>query len=62
MFNTIHVRTKSGSIFKVWSDNVDEQDLNVYPADENFDAEATTTTLIKYNEVAIKGSLSEVSV
>lgn len=47
----MYCKTKSGKIFKIWSDNPDEKTMNVYPATENFDPEVTCTDEIPYSDV-----------
>lgn len=48
-----YCKTKAGKVYKIWSDNVEERTLNVYPEDEHFDAESTNTTVFRYDEVEI---------
>ena len=49
--SNLYCKTKSGKIFKVWSDNVDEKTMNVFPYDEQFDAESTNTDIIPYADI-----------
>jgi hypothetical protein len=49
--STLYCKTKSGKIFKVWSDNVDEETMHVYSVDEHFDVESTETQIFKYSEI-----------
>lgn len=51
MISNLYCKTKSGQIFKVWSDNTLEETMNVYPIDEQFDAESTNTQLIQYSNI-----------
>lgn len=46
-----YCKTKKGDIFKIWSDNTEEETMHVYPADENFDAESTITNVIAYSDI-----------
>jgi hypothetical protein len=47
----LYCKNKAGKIFKVWSDNTEEETMNVYPVEEHFDAESTNTLLFKYSEI-----------
>jgi hypothetical protein len=57
--SNLYCKTKSGKTFKIWSDNTKEETMDVYPVDEQFDAESTNTQLIKYCEIdQVDGNLS----
>ena len=51
LMSNLYCKTKSGKVFKVWTDNTDEETMNVYPTDEQFDAESTNTKIVKYSEI-----------
>lgn len=45
------IELKNGKKVRLWSDNVDEETMHVYDADEEFDAESTICDIVKYAEV-----------
>ena len=42
----MYCKTKTGEIFKVWSDNTLDETMDVYPINEMFDTE-----LIQYSDI-----------
>lgn len=51
-----YCKTKSGNIFKIWSDNEDEETMHVYPADEQYYADSTNCEIIPYSEISATDS------
>lgn len=49
--SNLYCKTKAGKFFKVWSNNVDEKTMHVYPHNEQFDAESTVTDIVQYSEI-----------
>jgi len=49
--SSLYLKTKSGNIFKVWSDNQKDETMDVYPYNENFDIESTVLTTIPYSNI-----------
>ena len=47
----MYCKTKTGEIFKVWSDNTLDETMDVYPINEMFDTELTNTQLIQYSDI-----------